>query len=144
MELKLIEFTQKDEICQAYGIYKHCMFMPTEEKFSRKTDQFLSDHSVRIFACFCQGSIVGMIVVTFVDQKKIEITGIAVDAAVRSKGIGSYMINQVVNDFGLISVYAQTDRDAVGFYRKNGFRVAAVSQTYDGETVVRYQCEWSR
>lgn len=51
MVLKLIELTHKNEVCQTYEIYKHCMFMPAEEKYSKKADQFLDDNSVKILAC---------------------------------------------------------------------------------------------
>ena len=30
--MNLIELTRKNDILQTYEIYKHCMFMPTEEK----------------------------------------------------------------------------------------------------------------
>lgn len=141
MELELIELTHKNEICQTYEIYKHCMFMPTEEKFNKKIDRFLNDNSVKIFACFNQAKIVGIIVVSFAEQNKIEILGIAVELSARGKGIGSYMINQVINNYCLLSVYAETDNDAVGFYRKNNFCITEFYETYDGETVVRYKCE---
>ena len=141
MELKLIELTNKNEILQTYEIYKYCMFMPTEEKFNKKVEQFLNDKSAKIFACFSRGKIVGVMVVSFMEQKKIEIIGIAVDVSARGKGIGTYMINQVVNDYGLLSIYAETDNDAVGFYQKNGFSTVEFSETYDDETVVRYKCE---
>ena len=142
--MKLIELTHKNEIFQTYEIYKHCMFMPTEEKFNNKVDIFLNDNSVKIFACFEQNKILGVMVVSFMGQKKIEIIGIAVDVSVRKKGVGSYMINQVLNDYDLISVYAETDNDAVGFYCNNGFRIAEFSETYDDETVVRYKCELTK
>ena len=141
MELELIELTHKNEIFQTYEIYKHCMFMPTEEKFNKKIDQFLNDNSIKIFACFNQGEIEGVIVVSFVEQSKIEIIGIAVDLSARGKGIGSCMINQIVNDYSLISVYAETDNDSVVFYQKNDFSITEFYETYDGETVVRYKCE---
>ena len=118
MELELIELTHKNEVCKTNEIYKHCMFMPTEEKFNKKIDQFLNDNSIKIFACFNQVEIEGVIVVSFVEQSKIEIIGIAVDLSARGKGIGSYMINQTVTDYGLISVCAEADNDAVGFYQK--------------------------
>ena len=51
------------------------------------------------------------------------------------------MIKQVINDYSLLSVYAETDNDAVGFYRKNGFSIMEFSESYDRETVVRYKCE---
>ena len=141
MNLKLRELTLKNEILQTYEIYKHCMFMPTEEKFNNKVDLFLNDNSVKIFACFEQDKILGVVVVSFIEQKKIEIIGIAVNSCIRGKGIGSYMINQVVNDYGLLSVYAETDNDSVGFYRNNGFNIVEFSETYGNETVVRYKCE---
>ena len=44
----------------------------------------------------------------------------------------------------LISVYAETDNDAVGFYLKNDFSVTEFSETYDDETVLRYKCKLNR
>lgn len=120
------------------------MFMPTEEKFNKKIEQFLNDNSIKIFACFNQDEIEGVIVVSFVEQRKIEIIGIAVDLSTRGKGIGSYMINQIVNDYSLKSVYAETDNDFVGFYQKNGFVIAEFSEIYNGETVIRYKCELTK
>ena len=80
-------------------------------------------------------------VVSFTEQKKLEVLGIAVELSVRGKGVGSYMITQVINNYGLLSVYAETDNDAVGFYRNNNFSVVQFSETYGDETVVRYKCE---
>ena len=140
MELELIELTHKNEVCKTYEIYKYCMFMPTEEKFNKKTDLFLDDNSIKIFACFSQGEMVGVIVVSFEEQHKVEIIGIAVDLSARGKGVGSYMINQVVSDYCLLSVYAETDNDAVGFYQKNDFNITKFSENYDGEVVIRYKC----
>ena len=139
--MKLIELTRKNDILQTYEIYKHCMFMPTEEKFNNKVDIFLNDNSVKIFACFEQDKILGVMAVSFIEQKKIEIIGIAVDVSVRGKGVGSYMINQVINNYGLLSVYAETDNDAALFYQKNNFSITEFSEIYDGETVIRYKCE---
>ena len=144
MNLKLRELTLKNEILQVYEIYKHCMFMPTEEKFNNKVDLLLNDNSVKIFACFEQDKIVGIMVVSFKEQKNIEIIGIAVDVSARGKGIGSYMINQVINNYGLLSVYAETDNDAVLFYQKNNFSITELSEIYDGETVIRYKCELTK
>ena len=141
MELILIELTHKSDVCKTYEIYKHCMYMPNEEKFKKKIDTFLIDNSIKIFACFNQSEIVGVIVVSFLEQRNIEIMGIAVKLSARGKGVGSYMINQIVTNYGLASVYAETDNDAVGFYRNNGFSITEFSKIYDGETFIRYKCE---
>ena len=60
------------------------------------------------------------------------------------KGMGSYMIKQVINNYDLLSVYAETDIDAVGFYQKNNFSITEFSEIYDGETVIRYKCELTK
>lgn len=144
MELKLKELTHKNEFSQTYDIYKHCMFMPTKEKFIKKVDHFLNDNSIKIFACYIQDKIVGIIVTSFIRQNEIEIIGIAVELTLRGKGIGSYMINQLVNNYGLIFVYAETDNDAVGFYQKNGFIIKEFFEIYKDERVLRYKCELSK
>ena len=144
MDLNLRELTLKNEVLQTYEIYKHCMFMPTVEKFNNKVDQYLNDNSIKIFACFKQDKILGVMVVSFIEQKKLEIIGIAVDVSAREKGIASYMINQVVNNYDLLSVCAETDNDAVGFYRNNNFSIVEFPETYGNETVVRYKCEFTK
>ncbi len=145
MKLKLIQLTEKSEILKTYDIYKHCMFMPTEEKFNDKIDKFLGDKSIKFFACLQQDVIKGVISVSFTEQDRAEIVGIAVDISTRSKGIGSYMINQLVSDYGLTFVLALTDDDAVEFYRKCGFSITKFTKThYDGETVVHYRCELTK
>lgn len=144
MDLTLRELTFENEVLQTYEIYKHCMFMPTEEKFNIKVNQYLNDNSVKILACFNQDTIVGVIVISFVEQRNIEIVGIAVDISTRNKGIGSYMIKQVVSDYDLLSVYAETDNDAVDFYRKNGFAISKFTEIYNGETVIRYKCKLNK
>ena len=141
MKLELIELTHKNDVYKTYEIYKYCMFMPTEEKFNKKMNTFLIDNSIKIFACFNQGKTVGVIVVSFSEESKVEIIGIAVDSSSRNKGIGSYMINQLISNYSLHSVYAETDSDAVDFYRKCGFSVTEFSEIYDREIVVRYKCE---
>ena len=142
-KLKLMALTNKQEFGNIYDIYKYCMFMPTKEKFEKKIYQFSTDNSIKIFACFHQGKIAGVIVVCFVAQYKVEIVGIAVEVAFRRKGIGSYMINCLIDDYNLSSVYAETDKDAVGFYQKNSFEITEFAENYDGETIIRYKCEWS-
>ena len=142
MKLKLIELTDKNDILKTYDTYKYCMFMPTKEKFSKKTDNFLADKSIKYFACVQQDEIKGVISVLFDGKDKAEIVGIAVDISARNKGIGSYMINQLVNDYVLTFVLALTDDDAVEFYRKCGFTITRFTKTHhDGQKVVHYRCE---
>ncbi len=144
MDFNLIQLTHKSDILGIYNIYKHCMYMPNEEKYTKQIDTFLNNNSVKIFACLYGDKIKGIIVVSFIEQHKIEIMGIAVDVSARHQGIGSYMISKLTNDYGLLSVYAETDGDAVGFYRKCGFSITKFAKIYNGETFIRYKCELAK
>lgn len=143
MERSLDELTHMAEASGLYEIYRHCMFLPTREKFDKKIALFLRDDSVKILVCRSHGKAVGVIVLSFAAPGSMEIAGIAVDPAARGQGVGSHMIRQAVRRYRPRHVCAETDDDAVGFYRKNGFRAAAFSEMRGGEAAVRYRCEWS-
>ena len=141
MSFNLVELTTKVEIAGTYDIYKHCMFMPTKGKFNKKIDAFLNDDTIKIFACVHYDEINGVIVISFVEPRKIEIIGIAVDMSARNLGVGSFMINKLADNYDLLVISAETDDDAVNFYRKNGFSITEFSKTYGENTVTRYKCE---
>ena len=140
MELELRELTETERALQVYDIYKHCMYMPTEERFIRKMTGYIDDCGVRIFECLCHGQTKGVIVISLSNTAKAEILGIATDENVRGMGIGSYMIKRVSQIHPLSQVYAETDSDAVGFYQKNGFEIVEEKQVFGDEKVSRYKC----
>ena len=141
MNLCLKELTEKTEILQTYNIYSPCMFMPTPEKFERKVEVFLRDKSIKYFVCLNGETIIGVMSVLFLSPDKAEIIGIAVDENFQRKGIGSFMIKELISKNKLSFVYAETDSDAVEFYRKNGFSIEQFTKTFVGETITRYKCE---
>ena len=143
MKLRLVELTDKNTIYGIYDIYKTCMFMPTKENFLKKTETFLADENIKIFACIDSNTIKGVCVISF-KNKKTEIIGIAVDKKYRRQGIGSYMINKIQDNNNFNYLYAETDNDSVGFYRKNRFKTTEFSKDYNGETIKRYRCELKR
>lgn len=140
----LLEFTDKNELSKAYNIYKSCMFMPTEEKFSKKVSEYAADDSVKIFGCLYKNKTVGVVVITFNGEFSSEILGIAVDEVYRHKGVGSYMIKGIAEKYNLRFLFAETDGDGVGFYRKNGFEIKEFTANFNGELVARYRCELIR
>ena len=50
------------------------------------------------------------------------------------------MIQEIQLRFPNIKMNAETDRDAVVFYKKNGFQITEIQKNYNGETVTRYLC----
>ena len=139
-KLKLKEITDPSELTNAYGIYKHCMFEPTMEKFCRKMTEYLQDESVKIYACLSLGEMKGITVIS-IAESNAEILGIAVDENIRNCGIGTYMVNEIVKLHNIPFIYAETDDDAVGFYQKNKFSITQFTDNYNEVRVRRYKCE---
>lgn len=141
--MNIAELKSKDEILKTYDIYKDCMYKPTPEKFELKVDAYLNDDNIKIFACICDNNVLGVMVLSFDEDNNAEIIGIAVAKDFRKRGIASQMISEVAISYKLNKIFAETDNDAVEFYRKAGFSVTEFSATYDTETVIRYKCEQS-
>lgn len=142
MEIK--ELSDIHETFEAYEVYKHCMYMPTFEKYNQQIASYLQDESIKIFACCDNDIIKGIIVILFFEYNQAEILGIAVDTSERGRGIGSYMINTIKDTYALKVINAETDDDAVGFYKKFGFETTRIVKEYDEQKYIRYKCRLVR
>lgn len=93
------------------------MYKPTKEKYRQKMSVFLKDKDVKVFTCYQDNMLVGIIVIYYKSRECVEIKGIAVDKVCSNKGIGSFMIQQIIKkEESLIQIEAETDDDSVGFY----------------------------
>ena len=111
------------------------MYQPTFEDFVAQMEEYISDPSVKIFVCENEGEKAGILVL-----KDEEILGIAVRNDQRKKGLGKEMIYQVMETEHLRRITAQTDDDAIGFYRRSGFEAEKVVIEYPDGSAVRYNC----
>lgn len=132
---------------EAFSIYAPCMYQPTYEDYKAQMEKFLSDPSVKIFVCDMDGEKAGILVLKEIEAAEgsetgaeAEILGIAVRKDLRGKGIGKEMVCQVMETEHLKKITAQTDDDAIGFYRKSGFEAERVVIEYPNGSVVRYNC----
>ncbi|MCL6600332.1 MAG: GNAT family N-acetyltransferase [Alicyclobacillus macrosporangiidus] len=66
---------------------------------------------------------------------------IAVRPSERNKGLGRQMLKRIVSSSGITELYAETDRESVGFYRRCGFSIESVGEKYPG--VERFRCRWT-
>ena len=143
----------------AYKIYASCMYEPAYEKYLETMKGLLKSPSVEIYVYRTGHYIAGMLVldgksgVAGLNQTDIgnaskapdaEIIGIAVDPGCRHFGIGRKLIRKVTESGRFDSLYAQTDDDAVDFYRSCGFAVTAEVKQYPDGEVTRYHCLWKR
>ena len=124
---------------EAFSIYAPCMYQPTFEDFVVQMEEYISDSSVKIFVCENEGEKAGILVLKE-DGSEAEILGIAVRNDQRKKGLGRDMVYQVMEAEHLKRITAQTDDDAIGFYRSSGFEAERVVIEYPDGTAVRYNC----
>jgi len=86
------------------------------------------------------GRIVGCVCVSRAEGDRWTITAVAVAANHRRTGIGRDLVTEAVARLGAGSLGAETDRDAVDFYRRLGFVVTSLGEKYPG--VERFACRW--
>lgn len=130
----------KDILCseEIYNIYSACMFEPTFDKFKIKAEQMQNDSSVFVHGYFLNRKIVGVISTQETD-KTVEIIGIAIDTKERNSGIGTKLIDYVRKNT-VKQITAETDSDAVGFYKKYGFDINEHIVSKMDKTYIRYFC----
>ncbi len=101
-------------------------FDQTEEAMDRKAEEFIRHVSWQLYGWIEDEEIVG-ICGFVVYRDYIEILNIAVAQHAQRKGIGSRMIAKLWNEHKK-TIKAETDDDAVDFYRKCGFSTTEISK----------------
>ncbi|MBO5089479.1 MAG: GNAT family N-acetyltransferase [Clostridia bacterium] len=130
----------KDILCtqEIYNVYSACMFEPTFDKFKLKTEQMQNNSSVCVYGYFLNEKIIGVISTQETDEV-IEIIGIAVDIKERHSGVGTNLIDYV-KDKTQKTIIAETDSDAVMFYKKYGFHIKEKIVSKSNISYSRYVC----
>lgn len=123
---------------EVYNVYSACMFKPTYEKFKTKSLSFQNDFLISTFGYFFEDKIIGVIVVQET-KNTIEIIGISVINEKRHSGVGTKLINHI-RENTIKQIIAETDSEAVGFYKKYGFNVKEHTVSKADETYTRYLC----
>ena len=127
------------EIMRLVSYYK---YSPSKASIGSLTDSYISDSDIFIYGCIIQDKTVGIIVLRREPTASAEIVGIAVSPENRNLGIGRKMIEYVIKNCGYHTITAETDDDAVGFYRKCGFKIEDLGYKY--QDTKRYKCTLER
>lgn len=113
-------------------------YQPTPKKVALRAAAYQADPDVFAFACFDQNKPIGTIVLKNRGAQSFEILGIAVNPDNRKQGVGSKLITYVAKSLHCTQITAETDDDAVGFYRSYGFEIKSLGEKYPG--TIRYLC----
>jgi len=100
-------------------IIAYAAFDGSPEGVAKTVGKYQSDPKLLFYAWVENDTILGICGYEIHDSK-IEIHLIAVDENTRSRGIGGAMVTALQNKYAK-DIEAETDDDAVNFYRKRGF-----------------------
>jgi len=84
-----------------------------------------------------EGQVVGCAGAERLDGETIGMRSIAVDPSTRHRGLGRALIDALAERLGARRVVAETDDDAVGFYRSCGFAIESARPKFGR---ARYWC----
>lgn len=125
------------------SVLAKCIYNPDTEKMNRIVKTYEEDPSRFVYAYYDKESqdagaaaIIGLKI--NLEEKNAVILHIAVDHNLRGNGIGRKLIEEIISLHNLITIEAETDKDAVNFYRSCGFTVKSLGEKYPG--VERFLC----
>ena len=113
------------------------VYNPTEERLLNRAKKYHEDENSNIYAYKHNGQYKG-IVIFKIANNSATILDIAVKPEYQGGGIGSKLIDFIFNSFNVNSIIAETDDDAIGFYKKYGFSVESTVVKFDTK---RYLCK---
>jgi len=112
------------------------VYNPTEERLLNRAKKYGEDENSNIYAYKHNGQYKGIVIFKIANNSST-IHDIAVKPEYQGRGIGSKLIDFIFNRFGVQSITAETDDDAIEFYKKYGFSVVDVKAVFGTK---RYVC----
>lgn len=134
IEAKLILKNEKMLRILAESVYD-----PTEERLKNRANDYIANHTTAVFAYKSNDIYKGIIILDISNIKEIIILDIAISNNFKNTGIGSILINHCIKTFEPNIIVAETDDEAVEFYRKFGFDIFVLGDKYSSG-ITRYKC----
>ena len=140
-----IELCNISLICDVKGIITEpdilkllapSIYNPTQERLLNRAKKYQENKNTNIYAYKDNGEYKGIVVFEILNNSAT-ILDIAVKLEHQGRGIGSKLVDFIFNSFNVDGITAETDDDAIGFYKKYGFTVADTKVEFDTK---RYVC----
>ncbi|WP_342443584.1 GNAT family N-acetyltransferase [Lysinibacillus sp. FSL K6-0075] len=113
-------------------------YATSEKKVEKEYSLYMAYPERVLYGYTIEQDLVGCIGIVKGEANRCEIKHIAVSPAFRGKGIGREMIRYVEEHHAFSSIYAETDQEAVLFYKNLGFHITSLGEKYPG--VERFAC----
>ena len=117
-------------------LLKPSVYNPTPERLKRRAEKYSADKNTFVYACKIDGVYAGIVVLK-TGNDTAEILDIAVKPEYRKHGIGKSLIDFIFTQFPIDNITAETDDEAVEFYKRCGFNVIGFGMKCNNK---RYIC----
>jgi ribosomal protein S18 acetylase RimI-like enzyme len=111
---------------------------PTLERLQKLLEEFYVEDGHTLFVASDRSRLTGVIGLDHTAAPHGWIIHLAVRPDLRRRRIGKNLINHATNTLGLISIAAETDQDAVEFYRACGFEIREIESRWPGTRRFRF------
>lgn len=115
-----------------------CIGYPTPAKIQAVWEDYGRGNGRQLWLAMDGAQIAGLIGFKPPTEQRLIIRHIAVDAAVRGRGLGRKLIETLAARYPGHLLEAETDREAVGFYRRCGFAISSLGERFPG--CERFRC----
>ncbi|BBH24328.1 hypothetical protein Back11_56730 [Paenibacillus baekrokdamisoli] len=118
---------------QITSVLAQCMFNPDRTKMNKIVEAYEADPLRCVYAYYDADRVAAIIGLKLNPvEKSAVILHIAVDHSFRGNGIGRKLMNEIILLHAITAIEAETDKDAVNFYRSCGFTVKSLGELYPG------------
>ena len=133
----MISLKDYEDLGELKLLMAECMWA-NDERIDNELKTYIDNDSRELVGSLNNDELVGLIGVIYESTNEIELKHIAIKPNYRGKGIGSEMVNEFIKTKKIVRIKAETDKDTVGFYEKNGFSITSLGEKYPG--VERFEC----
>ena len=133
----MINLKEYDDWKAITNLLADCMY-PDEERVIVEYEKYRNDPSRRLLGRTENQELVGLIGVIHQTEDEVELKHIAIHSSYRRQGLGRKLIMEYMEQHHIRRMEAETDKDAVNFYRRIGFNITSLGEKYPG--VERFKC----
>ena len=114
------------------SIRKLLSYATSEEIIDLEYQKYIQSRNLNLYALESNGESIGCIGFEFISSNHCKIKHIAVFPTERGNGLGRKMITFICDKYSVNLIYAETDKDAVNFYRNCGFKIINLGEKFLG------------
>ncbi|ALS75862.1 hypothetical protein AUC31_11960 [Planococcus rifietoensis] len=120
------------------SVNKLLSYATSAEKVEREYEKYMASPNLKLYGEAAADEFFACIGIALLEEGNCEIRHIAVLPEQREENIASGMIDAICRLYHPDQIFAETDRQTVGFYRNYGFSIASLGEKYPG--VERFRC----